>query len=213
MMRLLVLAASALVLAGCNVAVSTTPLFTAADEGGAPRLMPGVWSLEQEDCKFDETKPVPEWPDCAAGAVVKPGEVVGYDRKKEGPVWEHNPMVFAAGNPRIIQIRMVGEKVGEGPDKAEPYGYAAARPTKRDRQGRITAIHYWIILCGPPPPKTTHGKNPVLGTLHPLPGMKMKPGEAMCMAASAKAVRGAAKPSEGWADKTMDAHWVREGDQ
>ncbi len=193
-MRLVLAMAAMFMLAGCNVAVSTTPLFTAADEAGAPRLKAGVWNLEQADCTFDETKSVPQWPDCAGGAVVKSGEIVGYDQK------------------RIIQIRLIGESVGEGPKKAEPYGYAAARPTKRDSSGAITAIHYWVVQCGPPAPPAKGGKPPSLGTLHPLRGMAMKPGDAMCIAASAGAIRAAAKPSEAWADKTMDAHWVRAGD-
>src|SRR5579864_9452310 len=94
-------------LTACNVVITKTPLFSAADEAGAPRLKPGVWlAIKQGDCQFDEKKPIDTWPECAGGAVVKVGELVGYNKKDGGAgAWEHDPFILAAGDPRIGQLR------------------------------------------------------------------------------------------------------------
>ncbi len=211
-MRGLAVAAFGLLLGGCNVVVTEGPLFTAADERGAPPLKPGVWRMEDSKCPIDEALPIDQWPECAGAAVMSPGQIAGLDRKEGKAVWQRIPVVLAAGDPRIAQVSM------HEPGEAEKgYGYAAVKPVKLDRQRRITMIRYWLVQCGPPPPQRQETQRadrlPALGTLHPLPGMKMKPGEAVCTTDSAKALRAAAKVSEAWDDEHHTAHWVRDGER
>jgi len=215
-MRGLVVLAVALLLGGCNVVVTEGPLFAPADERGAPPLRPGVWRMEDPKCPVEEALPIDQWPECAGAAVMSPGQMAGFDRKGGKAVLQQIPLVLAAGNPRIAQVSMHEEppKPGE-PDKG--YGYAAVKPLKTDRQRRITEIRYWLVQCGPPPPEARdmpkRDRLPPLGTLHPLPGMKMKPGEAVCTTDSIKALRAAAKASEAWDDEHHSAHWVRDGER
>ena len=203
-------------LSGCNILVTEQPLFTAADEAGAPALKPGVWLIFQEDgCKFDETRPIDEWPDCAGGGVIRPGEVIDHDQKAPKGVFEHSPFVFAAGAPRIAEMQMK-EQVTSGDGGAQTtftYAYGAARTTKLDDQGRIVAVTYWFVLCGPPAPKDKHGDDTALGTLKPFPGLKMKPGDATCTTDSKAVVRSAAVASEAYKKGPLNAKWLRDGDK
>ena len=51
-----------------------------------------------------------------------------------------------------------------------------------------------------------------MGTLKPLPGMEMKPGDAVCTTHSKDALRAAAKASEAWAEAPLpEARWLRDG--
>jgi hypothetical protein len=225
-LRLLALAALSL-LGACNVVLTQGPLFKAADEAGAPAMRPGVWLIGQEGgCRFDERAPIDAWPDCAGGAVVKAGEMTGPDKKGKG-AWEREPFVLAAGDPRIIQMRVQetlsvdasaqasggGEASASasGGGAAQSYGYAGARPVSFDAQGQITSLVYWPVMCGPPPPRNAKGEEVAGGTQKPLPGMDMKPGDPVCTTTSTAALRGAAKASKAWTEKPMQAHWVRDG--
>jgi len=211
-------------LAACNVPVTKAPLFFAADEAGGPRLRPGVWQLGREDvCRFDPGKPFNEWPDCAGAGVVSPGQVIGHDAKKPKDELETTPFIFAAGDPRIIQVKFKtegavsmesGDQHSSSPTgQVWLYGYAAGRPTKTDAQGQITAVSYWLVLCGPPPPENRNGADTAFGTLHPFPGMKMKPGDGACEPQSAAALRAAAHASERYKERPMEAHWLRDGNR
>ena len=228
-LRSLIVLAPLALLGACNVVMTKDPLFTLADEAGAPRMRPGVWLMGKDgDCKVDEKAPIDAWPECAGGGVVKEGEVVGPDKKSKGG-WEHDPFILTAGDPRIMQIRVdmsasveatasasggaTASASSSPPQKAQLYGYGGARATKMDAQGFIIAISYWPVMCGPPPPKNAKGEDVALGTLKPLPGMDMKPGDATCTTTSTAALRGAAAASKAWADKPMNAHWVRDGDR
>jgi hypothetical protein len=216
LMRGLAVLAVALLLGGCNVVVTEKPLLTAADERGAPPLRPGLWRMEDPKCPVDEALPLDQWPECAGGAVMSPGQMAGYDHKDGKAIWQRIPLVLAAGSPRIAQVAM-NEEPPTPSEPAKGYGYAAVKPMKFDPQHRITLIRYWIVQCGPPPPQRQEAPKsdrlPALGTLHPLPGMKMKPGEAVCTTDSVKALRAAAKASEAWDDEHHTAHWVRDGER
>ena len=122
------------------------------------------------------------------------------------PAWTHQPFVFAAGDPRIAQALITVS--GDIKMDANPYGYAGARATRLDEQGRIVALVFWPVQCGPP---RTGAADVDSTTLHPLPGMIMKPGDPVCVTDSVAALRAAAKASEAWAEKTASAHWVRDG--
>lgn len=203
-----------LMLGGCNVVVTEQPLFSARDEAGAPPMKPGLWRMDADEaCDFDPAKPLADWPECASGAVFAPGVISGHDKKDGKDVRIEAPFILAAGDPRVGQLRLVDEDI-EGHGKANPpYGYVAVKPTKLDH-GAIVEVTYWLVLCGPPPPPNakTRSQKPALGTLHPLPGMKMKPGDAVCTTDSQAALRGAAAASRAWGEKPKRARWIRAGE-
>ncbi len=226
-----VLAIAALLLLGaCNAVVTKTPLFTNADEAGAPPMKPGVWLVfTEENCRFEEKAPIDEWPDCAGGVVIRPGQVTYHESKAAKGVFEHDPFVLAAGDPRIAQVVMKtsvsvsadasasggasANATASGGGESQSYTYGALVPTKLDAQGRIIAAAFWPILCGPPPPQNDKGEEVAGGTLKPLPGMEMKPGDPVCTTSSTAALRGAAKASKAWADRITEARWLRDGDR
>ena len=227
--RLALIAAGLALLSACNVVLTKDPLFTQAAGAGAPNLRPGVWLFFKEaDCKVDESKPFTEWPDCAGGGLVTPGSVVkGHKANAPADQLEDSPFVLAAGEPRIMQVpvdidmSMQAEASASGdatvsasaspPAHARPYAYAGVRPTRFDDQGRITAFALWPVQCGPPPPKDKNGNDTGAATLNPLPGIEMKPGDAVCSTRSVAALRNAAKASEAWAPQPRgDSHWLRD---
>src|SRR5580704_8692594 len=229
-MRLALALLGLTLLSACNVVMTKTPLFTTADSAGAPTLRPGVWVFFKEPgCQVDESKPFADWPDCSGGGIVSATELAGHKKGTPKDALERTPFVLASGDPRIGQVQITidmsagadasasggGEasaSVSVTQPKSQPYGYAAIRPTKLDPQGRIVAFASWPVLCGPPPPKDKDGNDTAMATLHPLPGIEMKPGDAVCTTRSIPALRGAAKASEAWADKPLSvAHWVRDG--
>lgn len=228
MWRWLALASLAL-LGACNVVLTKEPLFKQADAAAAPTLRPGVWLLFlQLDCKVDTATPFVDWPDCAGGALVGDGEIAGHKSGTPPDVLARMPVVLAAGQPRIAQFPVdidtsveasasasggaTASASASGGGHAQPYGYAAVRPTKVDAQGRIVAFNYWPVDCGPPPPKNKDGSESMGGTLHPLPGIEMKPGDPLCTTRSKDALRAAARASEAWADQPIpEARWLRDG--
>ena len=226
--RLLLIVAGLILLSACNVVMTKEPLLTQADAAGAPNLRPGVWLFfKRPDCKVDETKPFTEWPDCAGGGLVTPGVVRGHKANAPADQLEDTPFVLAAGDPRIMQapvdvdLSMQAEASASGdatasasaspPVHARPYAYAGVRPTKFDDQGRITAFALWPVQCGPPPPKDKDGNDSMGATLKPLPGIEMKPGDAVCSTRSVAALRNAAKASEAWTPELRgDSRWLRD---
>jgi hypothetical protein len=209
-----------LLLGGCNMVVTKTPLFSKADTAGEAQLRPGLWrETPQDPCDFDETKPFAEWPGCANGFIVKDGQVGGYNTDADGKkTWTSSDLVVAGGEPRVIQVLLkdLGVKgLGELPF-GPMYLYMAAHPTKTDDQGRIVAYTAWPILCGPPPPpdaKGPDGKAMRMGTLKPLPGLTMDKDDNNCTTSSQAVVEAAAKASAQWqqTNTTSEDHWVRDG--
>ena len=228
MSRWLVLA-SLMLLGACNVVLTKEPLFRQADAAGAPTLKPGVWLLFlRPDCTVDTAKSFVDWPDCAGGALVGDGEIAGHKSGTPADVLERVPVVLVAGQPRIVQLPVdidtsaqasasasggaTASASASGGGHAQPYAYAGLRPTKFDDQGRIVAFSYWPVACGPPPPKDKNGADTAMGTLKPLAGMEMKPGDPVCTTSSKDALRAAARASEAWSDKPIpEARWLRDG--
>ena len=198
------LMAVCLLLGACNVVITKTPLFSKADESGAPPLRPGLWRMGAEpDCKVDEAKPLIDWPKCARGVVIRDGAGGYYDRDSGAPVWATQLIIVAGGTPRIgqVQAKLSGDvKVG-----ANPYIYAGVRATKTDGEGRIVALSLWPVQCGPPPSDDT-----TAGTAKPMAGIEMAPGDPVCTTQSSDALRAAAKASEAWTPKLMTARWLRD---
>jgi hypothetical protein len=216
-MRLVLVLASLALLGGCNVLMTKEPLFSKADEAGAPRMRPGVWGNDQTDqCKYDQTQPFASWPDCAGGVVVERDDRVGsFDRQSGKPVWTTTPFLIAAGDPRVGQVHL-SANMGGAPLPAV-YIYAAVRPTALDDKGFITATTSWIVLCGPPPPpdaKAPDGQSQRSGTLEPVAGLTMDASANDCVTTSKDAARRAARESQAWTkpDGFTNNHWVRDGD-
>lgn len=199
--------AATLLLGGCNVVVTKDPLFTRASEVGAPTLKAGLWRMEMDPkCAVDETKPLLQWPECAAGAVIKDGMAGYYDRKAdpERPVWKQQPLILAAGDPRVLQVQT--EVGGDVKMDSSPYLYLGVRVIKSDAAGTITEFSLWPVLCGPPPPGD---QDPL--TKHLLPGLTAKADDPVCTTTSIPALQNAAKASEAWTPEVKKGHWVRDG--
>ena len=219
-MRRLFIVLGLLLLGGCNMVVTKTPLFAKSDTAGVPQLRPGVW-IQQSDkpCDLDVSKPLADWPDCAKGTIVLDGKLGGYNTDADGKkTLSTVDAVIAGGDPRVIQVRMtdLGIKgVGDVP-LGPMYFYMAVRPTKIDEAGRITAYVAWPALCGPPPPQAakTQAGGMRFGTLTPLPGLTMDKDDNNCTTTSQDALRTAAVASEKWTppDTLSVEHWVRDGD-
>ncbi|HZK99847.1 MAG TPA: hypothetical protein VFC47_08095 [Caulobacteraceae bacterium] len=208
--RLLIIAA-ACVLAGCNGVMTQAPLFTRADEAGGPGLRSGLWRLTSDPkCRFNEEIPYAGWPACSAGAIVTAGKATFYDGRGGAMALQHQEFVFVAGEPRIVQARVVQSRDVTSP--SPPFIYVGARATKLDDEGRIVAIAYWPIQCGPPPPSVNEGGKPGGGvTLHPFPGLIVVPGNLYCTTGSPQALRAAAASSEAISPKLL-ARWLRDSD-
>lgn len=230
-LRFILTVACLALLSACNVVMTKDPLFTQADGAGAPTLRQGVWLFfEEPGCKLDESRSFTEWPDCAGGGYVTAGSVRGHKSNAPPDQLEDTPFVLAAGDPRIMQLQVdvdlsaqadanasgdaTASASTSSPVHARPYGYGAVRPTRFDDQGRIIAFTLWPVQCGPPPPKNKNGEDVAPATLKPLPGIEMKPGDAVCSTTSTAALRGAAKASEAWAPQPRsEAHWIRDAER
>lgn len=220
-MRRILIFASLLLLGACNMVVTKQPLFSTADAAGAAQLRPGVWrETPQSPCDFDETKPLADWPGCANGFIMRDGEAGGYNIDANGKkTWTSSELIFAGGEPRVIQVLMkdLGVKgLGELPF-GPMYLYVAAHPTSLDEQGRIVAFTVWPILCGPPPPPDAKGRDGNAmrtGTLKPLPGLTMDKDNNNCTTSSQAVVRAAAKASADWqgSSPATEDRWIRDSD-
>lgn len=213
-MRRLVLIGALLLLGGCNMVMTTTPLFTKADEGGSPGLRPGVWAGDGSGpCAFDEKTSVVDWPSCANGAIIGEGVVRSWQDKPGGGTQTSSDYILVNGDPRILQVHAVELAPGSGLS-VSAYLYAGLRPTKVDDHGRITAYSAWLVMCGPPPPPTAaDGGKISYGTHDPLPEMVMDKGGDDCTTSSTLALRNAAAASVKFGADLGTSRWVRDGDR
>ena len=204
-MRITIVIVAVLFLGGCKLVVTPTPMFTRADEAGAPALKPGLWRFDNAaNCVVDESKPLIDWPRCAGGVVLKAGEAGYYERATGAPVWTTQPVILAAGTPRIAQVQVTLS--GAQANSVRPFAYGGVRPTAFDAAGAVTAFALWPVLCGPPAAASAGAAPPAALP----PGLTDDPDGRACRAASAAAVRGAASASEAWS-RRLTAHWVRSG--
>lgn len=214
MRSLLALVAVAGLLGGCNMVVTTTPLFSRVDEAGGPALRPGVWSNPADaKCTFDATAPLDQWPECAKGAAIADGVISGYDTKDGKLVRQRFDFVLASGRTPVLQIHDVQPATAAAPAQ-NIYLYGGVRIDKTDERGRVTGMTTWPVLCGPPPPADAKFKGqPRYGSLHPLPGLTMDEDANDCTTTSPDALRNAAAASQQWADDPSTLRWVRDGDR
>jgi hypothetical protein len=221
--RLVLLLAIGLALGGCNLVVSTTPVFTDADAAGHPPLRAGVWASPDDGCAFKPDTPFDSWPGCANGALITADAILGPAQTPSTPDASDSgappkaapptavPYILAAGDPRVLQVHFAPSPTPGFPTMAY-FWFIAVHPTALDHDGRITAAQIWPIQCGPPPPKKPIKGNADandLATRHPLPGMTLNNG--LCTPAGKAAVLNAAGPSRAWADKIGVLKWVRDG--
>jgi hypothetical protein len=221
-LRTLALLAAALLLGGCNLVVSETPVFSAADAAGAPPLKPGVWAAPQPNCDFKPSAPLAQWPKCAGGAAITPTAILATadpsllatpDQPASAAAKTMKvPYVLAAGDPRVMQIHFVLPI--DPAIKAAFFYFIALKPIAHDADGRITDAQVWLIQYGPPPPPSadSSGAKAEQGAItdHPLPGMTVTKGK--CNPTDKAAVINAALPSRAWAgDQLGVLHWVRDG--
>jgi hypothetical protein len=204
--------AAGLLLGGCNIVTSTTPLFTPADAKGQAQLHPGVWADERTGCQFDDTRPVDTWPDCADGWVVRPAAVLsGRDKGVPADKWTAYPYLLVRGDPAVLQI------AAADPGGAQTYLYAGLRPLKLDAGGRVIEYQVWPAQCGPPPSATTPSGADPITTQHPLEGLAMDPAKHDCIASAPGPVRESVRLSETWLGTDQEgrdrARWVRDGER
>lgn len=214
-LKALAAAALAASLSACNMVVTTEPTFLAEDQG-RPALREGLWVNEEKDCQFDIKAPAAKWPECAHWIVVRDSAMTGVSEKGEA---FKVPFILAAGDPRVLQIRIEEDdkKTADGKTPAI-YLYMGLKPLKTDKDGRITSYRGWMVQCGPPPPKDAKKPdgNPRYGTLTPSPGMVMDSDLSGCAPESKAALIKAAGLSEHFEELGASgeaSRWVRDGDQ
>lgn len=230
-MRSLFVLIAALVLAGCNMVVSETPILTRADARDAPQFRPGVWLRQVEGCDVDIRKPVRSWPECADVSIIT-RDTIGDARKKEAAI----PYVLAGGTPQVLQLELKNE------DMPRLFFFVAVAPLRTDDRGRIIEARTWAVQCGPPPPppppepaadaaappppaeperELTEAEQEArmaeqidqfaaaMVTRDPLPGLELKDG--MCLVRTIEPLRNAAEKSEAWdTDAGKPIVWVRD---
>ncbi len=184
-----------LALGGCNVVATDTPMFTAADGAGAPAIRSGVWRQDKTDCAFDEALPQNRWPKCADA---QPGVA-------DPPFW-----LEVNGDPALLQLPFPKSAIK---DTGTSYLYAAYRPTKRDRHGRVIAMKLWLVRCGPAA-ADTDGAAASAAAAAPAPptwpGLTMSSDGNTCTPDGTAPLRNAARGSEAEADADSTSHWVRD---
>jgi hypothetical protein len=201
-------------LAGCNMVTSTTPLFSSADARGQAQFRSGVWMDEDKTCAVDTSKPIGEWPDCADGWVVHPGEVLaGRDAKTPPSAWQHYKTLLTGGDPAVMQIQ-----VGDDGDGPNGYVYVGVRVLKSDAQGRIVEYKAWPALCGPPPTSDPTGEKSAVVTDKLIAGLVIDKDKQDCIASAQGPVRVSVRASEAWGGdedhRGRDfARWIRDGDR
>ncbi|MBW8783519.1 MAG: hypothetical protein JF593_02580 [Novosphingobium sp.] len=231
-------AATAALLAGCNVVLSEQPWLTShADD---PRLAPGLWAvLRTPQCPLDAAATVDAWPECARPVFVRGRELLAPpEAKHDGPPvaaevlrdlarWNASTPVLGDGEPMLLQLQAdVSTSDGEGATAATavrhkgPYLYLALHPLTRAAGGAVSSVRLWPVFCGPPPPERPATATPSIDTLasagmtsRPFPGLSIA--KLGCAASNLTALRQAAALSEGVAAANgmppLEAHWLRAG--
>jgi hypothetical protein len=203
-----------ILLTGCNLVITHTPMFAAADSAGAPVPRPGLWRMEMGDkCQVDETRPLKEWPNCAGGMVLGAGTVSYFDTNGAAPVWKTEPLILAAGQPIVGQVTL--NVSGDIKLTGGAFIYVGIRPTRLDEAGRLTQFEFWPVQCGPPTKDA--GK---YFTDRPAVGVKVEPITAdpqldkslgpVCTIGDPAVMRRVAAQSEAWVDHKATGRWVRD---
>ena len=197
-------------LAGCDSVSADLPLFTTADEAGADSLRQGVWMTEVAGCAVKANKPLKHWPKCADGWLYERGERLRYASSEASRPLIDQPIVVAAGSPRIIQYSPhigINGVLASG-DAAMGYRFAAFLVTQLDPEGRVTAFESWDILCADDGGVVVADN----GSAAPASARHLQGVDEDCQRPSAAGLRKAATASEAQATSFRTSHWVRDQD-
>ena len=177
-------------LCACNMVISETPVFVAADSGG-PAPADGLWVRDDDDCSFDSSGPESSWPECAMWAVSRQS---GRDLEYRNPKGESQRItaIFVSGKPEIVQAEWIDE--AKEP-KRSYYVFYAVDPTGFDTGGSFTRAWIWPVQCGT---QATYNSD-----IHPFPGIS-----AECRPSSKNAIRSAADLSRDGEDRKQ-WRWLR----
>ena len=201
-MRLLLIL-SALLLTGCNMVVTASPLLRAGDGRALVHPRPGVWLTLEDGCRaFDAAAARESWPSCAGIVVMADGAVVS---DEGGRLTAPMPLLIVRGDPTIGQARLPAEE-GAPPQgalggSAESYLYLGVEVTARDAAGRATAMSLWPVQCD------ASGRGASDGSLPLFAGLTRQ--GRNCTTSAAAALRGAARESRA-AGTLMTMRWLRE---
>lgn len=193
MMRFIVLALAAFGLAGCRMAASDRPIFTAADAADAPALKPGLWALVEPGCRFNIRAAPEKWPGCATALALRDGAALDVRKGLTGK----RSVLIAGGDPAIVQTETEE-------DGRKTYVYLGLRPLAADGDGTITRARVWPAECPRPPVSRARRAPPPVDT---------------CAMRGQGAVRQAVEASEGTAfgggadDTGRTAYWIRDKDR
>jgi hypothetical protein len=222
----------ALLLAGCNIVVSSKPVFTATDIGRPPVLKPGLWAEHPPCAPAAGPRSPPCVPPLAnyritaddmtelsppsapfmggyasdAGADTDASPPGAQPQRPPAGVDPRADYVLASGAPPVAQLRVTGPLTRE--ISPELYLYVAFTPTGRDRSGRIISAIVWPVPCGPPSSIDRDMRDGVaFSTRHPSAGLSIGPGSA-CTPKNGAAVLNAARRGLGWARLLMVLYWI-----
>jgi len=131
---LTVLTLAAVLLGGCSMVTSETPMFSTADAVGSPEIRDGLWGAE--NCRPAEVrKAVRRWKACD-WVLKRGGEWLSLDEE----AWEATPFMIANGAPLVAQLQ----------DKPLAYLYYGLEPLEQDARGGVIRARYCIIrVTGP----------------------------------------------------------------
>lgn len=189
------LAIALLPLAGCNMVISETPVFTETDRTAlTPR--DGIWLSDDPECRFDPDQRRSKWPRCAVWAVVSgpKGELLVFDGKGQSNRAE---LLIAKGEPLIVQIHWHDDAKDDGKTF---YVFFGLEPRGTAADGTFVTASSWEAKCGL--------KKPSGSDIKPYPGIS-----AECVPSSADAIRSAALASRATAEMAMRWRWLRAGDR
>ena len=217
-MRLLASLAALVLLTGCNLVITHQPMFTQADSVGAPAPRPGLWRLSfgaDRGCQVDETRPLKDWPSCSGGMVFGAGTVSYFNRDGEKATWTTEPLILAAGQPILGQVKV--HMSGDIKLAGDAFAYIGVLPLKLDEAGRFTGFEFWPVQCGPTSKANDNfTTQPAAGVkIVPITAdagadFKVKEFERMCTIDEPAVMRRVAAQSEAWVERKGVGRWVRD---
>ena len=191
-------------LSACNVVVTKDPLFTPADEAGAPAAAAGPLASSTAARLQGRREP-------AVHRVARMRRWSGARR------WQGRLLRAQIGEPGLDPAAArtrrrdaahrpdPGRRRGDVKLETNPYGYAGVRPTRLDDR---RPHHRLRLLAGAMRAAAGRRRG---HTVKPLPGIVAKKGDPVCTTTSVAALRAAAKASEAWTPKRphrpLDPGW------
>lgn len=221
LVRSLVIALLALLASGCNLLIADESWLEQIEDDAEPiEFRDGLWIVESEECRFDEAKPLVEWPICAN--FVAPENDTWYtpdweDGTADGSKprvtgWTDQSTLIVSGNPAMIEVKVTQTDDDSDEERESPYMYLGLRLVSADKQGRATEVRLWPARCGPVrnPTRRVSSDGRTVGTYvtsQPFPGLIID--SYNCKAQTLDALKSAIRSSEFLADNVRRVRWVR----